>query len=72
MTTTECVLCDVFEDHGFADAVGSDEHGVVAAFDEVEAEKLLDRSSIDLLWPRPIEVDHGFGGADMRVARASL
>lgn len=44
----------------------------MAALDEIEAEKLLDRGTVDLLGPTPIEVDHGFGGADVRVACAPL
>jgi hypothetical protein len=66
------VLGDVFQDHGFADAVGTDKDGVVAGLDETEAEKLFDCLSIDLLWPGPIEVDHWLCGSDVRVAHAPL
>ena len=52
--------------------LGSDQNGVMARFDEIRAKKLLDCLTVDLLRPGPVEVDHGFCSADVRVAHAPL
>jgi len=72
VTAAKRLLGDVLQDHRRADAVGSDQHSVVAAFDEIEAKNLLDCLAIDVLGPSPVEVDHGFGGADVGVAGSAL
>jgi hypothetical protein len=72
MAAAERVLGDVLHDHRLADAVRAHKDGILAAFDERQAEQLLDRLAVDLLGPGPIEVDHGFCGADVGVTRASL
>jgi hypothetical protein len=66
------MLRDIFRIIVLPIPLGSDQDCVVPGFDETQAEKLLDRLAVDLLWPGPIEVDHRLSGADVGVAHASL
>jgi hypothetical protein len=53
---------DVLQDHGLADAVGADEHGVVAGGDEAGSEEVVDGLAVDFLGPGSVEVGHGLEG----------
>ena len=72
VATRDRMMGDVLDDHRLADAVWPDEHAVMAGLQKSEAEELVDRLSVDLLWPRPIEVDHGLDGADAGVPQTPL
>ncbi len=72
VAAAERVQGDVFKNHRLAHAVGADKDGVVAAFHEIEAKEVFNSFAVDLLWPGPIEVDHGLGGPHVCVARSSL
>ena len=64
------VMDDVLREHGFADAVGSEEHDVDGIVDEGEREELVDELAVDGLGPLPIEVGGGFEGADARIGES--
>jgi hypothetical protein len=68
----DSLMGDVFEDHGFADAVGTDEDSVVAGLDEAEGEELVDGFAIDLLGPSPVEVGHRLEGGDAGIAETAF
>jgi len=58
------VVGDVFEDHGFADAVGTEEDEVSAFGDEVETEGGVDGGAVDVFGPAPVEVGHGLESSE--------
>jgi hypothetical protein len=72
VATSERVQRDVLENHRLANAIGSDDHGVVPGLDAREGEQLFDGLSVDPFRPGPVEVGHGFRGADAGVAGAAL
>jgi hypothetical protein len=72
VTANDSLVSDILEDHGFADTVWADEHGVVAGLDEAECEELVDGFAVDLLRPGPVEVSHGLERGDARVPEAAL
>ena len=51
------VVQDVFGDHGFAQALGTDEHGVVALIDEIGHEQPFDDGPVDLTEDIPREAE---------------
>jgi len=61
---------EVLHEHGFADAVRSDEDDVGGVVDEGEREQLLDEGAVDALRPGPVEVGDGLEGADTGVGQA--
>ena len=61
---------EVFDEHGFPDAVRSDEDDVGGVVDEGEREQLLDEGAVDAFGPGPVEVGDGLEGADARVGQA--
>jgi hypothetical protein len=72
VATGERVQRDVLENHRLADAIGPDDHGVVSRLDARKCEQLFDRLTVDLPRPSPVEVGHGFRGADVGIASAPL
>ena len=68
MTADDGLVGDVLQDHGLADAVGADEHGVVTGGKEAEAEEVVDGLAVDFLGPGPVEVGHGLKLLDLREA----
>ncbi len=66
------VVGEVLGDHRLADAVGADEDDVGGLGEEVEGEEFLDGAAVDLLRPLPVEVGHGFEGAEAGVLEAPL
>ena len=63
---------DVLEQHGFAQAVGSDHHHVGGLFDEGKRVQFLHQRAITLLGPGPVEVCQRFEGPQARVAHTPL
>jgi hypothetical protein len=72
VTAHDGLVGDVFENHRLADAIGSDEHGIMAGLEEAEGEELVDGFAVDALRPGPIEVGHRLEGGDARAAEAAL
>lgn len=63
---------EVSQEHGLAEPVGTDEHGVGALFDEAEGEEILDGVAVDFGGPGPVEIGDGFEGSDARFDESSL
>ena len=63
---------EVFGDHGFADAVLSDEDDVGGVFEPLESSELFDEIAIDGSGPCPVEVGEGFCGAESSGSEASI
>ena len=72
MAADDGLVGEVLEDHGLTDAVGADEHGVVARSEEAEAEELVDGLAVDLLGLGPVEVGHGLESGDAGVLEAAF
>ena len=67
-----CLVGEVFEQHGFAQAVGTDEHHVGGFADEGEREQLLDQAAVALGRPGPVEVGDRFEGAQPAVIETAF
>jgi hypothetical protein len=68
----ECAVGDVLGDHGLADAVRADQHGVGGVVQKVERHEVLDSRAVNPLRPRPVEVRERLEAADVRVAQAAV
>ena len=68
----QSMVGDILEDHGLADAIGTDEDGVGAIVETGQSEELLNSRSVDLSGRGPIETVHGLEGADLGVANAAV
>ena len=63
---------DVLGDHGFAEALGGDEHAVAAGGEEVEVERGLDGGPVDPRGPRPVKGVHGGDAAEAAAEQPAL
>src|SRR3989442_1682994 len=72
VATEKSLVSEVSRDHALADAIGTEQDDVRRFVDEAEAEQLVDQFAVDLLGPVPVEVRHGFEGADRSVAEPAL
>lgn len=68
MADKDSTVGDVPCDHGFAEAVATDEDEIACLTDEVKREGLFDNDAIDLSGPVPVEIGHGFEATDAREA----
>lgn len=72
MAVQHHLVGEIFYQHGFAQAVRSDEHHVDGLVDEGEREQFLDQAAVALGRPRPVEVGDGFEGTKARVIEATF
>ena len=63
---------EVFGKQGFADAVGSKEHGVGGLVEELESEQFIDEGAVDFGRPVPVEVGERFEGAETGVVESAF
>ena len=68
----ERMVGDVLHEHCFPNPVRTEKNGVLAVVDESEAEQLLDRLSVNVGWPGPIESIDGFEGTNPGVAQSTV
>ena len=62
----------VFGGQGFADAVGSKEHGVGGLVEELESEQFIDEGPVDFVGPVPIEVGERFEGTETSIVETAF
>jgi len=65
VTIENGLMSDVFEEHCFSDAVGSEQDEVASLTQEVEGDGGLDESTIDFLGPVPVEVCDGLESSEL-------
>ena len=72
VTSEDGRVSNVFDEHGFAEAIGAEQDEVAGFGDEVEGQSALDEGAVDLFRPKPIEVGEWFEAAQAGQAQAAF